>query len=361
LGYKNYELSNHLGNVLVTISDRKLAVQGNPLTFVGKYLADVVATNDYSAFGAPMVGRGFNSPSYRYGFNGKENDAESVDAGEGLQDYGMRIYNPSIGKFLSVDPITAQYPELTPYQFASNSPLWGIDLDGLELYITTQSPKQAFLLLTVVMRIYATETGQQYIDLLNSNKTHIWADVSGQDNEYNTNNNLCTINPDNISTRKFIYTLGHELNHYALDLYRDNAGKDPMSEVSYETFAVEFENYLRVVFGDQNLRLEYDFKWYVPGSPDDIQFSNDPASYNPDGEKVVMRKIELRSPIDNALSNPRNSTVSFTMNKYLADAPEVTEAKSGIIWYYDYQENKDSPIIKMAILVRIYANGEEWK
>jgi Bacterial toxin 43 len=44
----------------------------------------------------------------------------------------MRIYDLSIAKFLSVDPLTKQYPELTPYQFASNSPIDGIDLDGLE-------------------------------------------------------------------------------------------------------------------------------------------------------------------------------------------------------------------------------------
>lgn len=33
-----------------------------------------------------------------------------------------------------VDPLTKQYPELTPYQFASNSPIANIDLDGLEKY-----------------------------------------------------------------------------------------------------------------------------------------------------------------------------------------------------------------------------------
>ncbi|WP_412465569.1 polymorphic toxin type 47 domain-containing protein [Pedobacter sp. KLB.chiD] len=44
----------------------------------------------------------------------------------------MRIYDPRIGKFLSVDPIANQYPELIPYQFASNSPIESIDLDGLE-------------------------------------------------------------------------------------------------------------------------------------------------------------------------------------------------------------------------------------
>ena len=37
-------------------------------------------------------------------------------------------------RFLSVDPIGRQYPELTPYQFASNTPLQAVDLDGLEAY-----------------------------------------------------------------------------------------------------------------------------------------------------------------------------------------------------------------------------------
>ena len=46
----------------------------------------------------------------------------------------MRIYNPQIGKFLSVDPISNEYPELTPFQFASNRLIEGIDLDGLEFW-----------------------------------------------------------------------------------------------------------------------------------------------------------------------------------------------------------------------------------
>ena len=35
-------------------------------------------------------------------------------------------------RFLSIDPIGRKYPELTPYQFASNTPIQAIDLDGLE-------------------------------------------------------------------------------------------------------------------------------------------------------------------------------------------------------------------------------------
>ena len=36
------------------------------------------------------------------------------------QDYGMRIYDTRLGKFLSVDPIANSYPWYTPYQFAGN-------------------------------------------------------------------------------------------------------------------------------------------------------------------------------------------------------------------------------------------------
>jgi RHS repeat-associated protein len=76
-----------------------------------------------------MPGRTFSSGSYRYGFNGKENDKEISASG---QDYGMRIYDGRIGRFLSVDPLSPKYPWYTPYQFAGNKPIVFIDLDGLE-------------------------------------------------------------------------------------------------------------------------------------------------------------------------------------------------------------------------------------
>ncbi len=78
-----------------------------------------------------MTGR-TESMTYRYGFNGKEKDPSGQWSNQTHYDYGFRIYNPTIGKFLSVDPLTKSYPELTPYQFASNTPIQAIDLDGLE-------------------------------------------------------------------------------------------------------------------------------------------------------------------------------------------------------------------------------------
>ena len=54
-------------------------------------------------------------------------------------DYGFRIYSPEIGKFLSVDPLTGDFPFYTPYQFSANNPITSIDLDGLEAVITINS------------------------------------------------------------------------------------------------------------------------------------------------------------------------------------------------------------------------------
>ncbi len=130
LGAKTYEFSNHLGNVLTTVSDRKLWSGSTRI-------ADVKSASDYYPFGMEMADRTMSVAGYRYGFNGKEKDPSGEWGSQAIYDYGFRIYNPGLGKFLSVDPLTDGYPELTPYQFAGNMPISNIDLDGLEnLYYT---------------------------------------------------------------------------------------------------------------------------------------------------------------------------------------------------------------------------------
>ena len=85
-------------------------------------------------------GRNVSAANYRYGFNGKEQD--SAVNGVGVDyDYGARIYDARMGRFLSMDPLIKKYPWYTPYQFAGNKPIWAIDLDGLEELISTASIK----------------------------------------------------------------------------------------------------------------------------------------------------------------------------------------------------------------------------
>jgi uncharacterized protein RhaS with RHS repeats len=55
-----------------------------------------------------------------------------MGGGNQTYDYGFRIYNPSLGKFLSVDPLSGKFAYYSPYQYAGNTPIVAIDLDGLE-------------------------------------------------------------------------------------------------------------------------------------------------------------------------------------------------------------------------------------
>ncbi len=92
------------------------------------FLSRYIGTKNY-LYSKPVKGLRACGVGYGFGFNGKENDNETK-----TQDYGMRIYDYRLGKFLSVDPLSNEFPELTPYQFASNTPIMAIDLDGLEAW-----------------------------------------------------------------------------------------------------------------------------------------------------------------------------------------------------------------------------------
>jgi RHS repeat-associated protein len=76
--------------------------------------------------------------SYRFGFNGQEQDNEVKGNGNSL-DFGARIYDSRLGRWMSLDPLQKKYPALSPYNFVANSPLLYVDPDGriIEIYYTT--------------------------------------------------------------------------------------------------------------------------------------------------------------------------------------------------------------------------------
>jgi RHS repeat-associated protein len=130
LGYKQYELSNHLGNVQATLSDKKLGLlQDESSTFAG-YEADLISAVDYYPFGMQMPERSV-SGGYRYGFNGQDKDDEIKGNGNSYT-FEYRLHDPRLGRFLSIDPLAASYPWNSPYAFAENRVIDGIDLEGLE-------------------------------------------------------------------------------------------------------------------------------------------------------------------------------------------------------------------------------------
>ena len=127
---KHYEVSDHLGNVRAVIGDTKWDAGG------GIFRPNVITYSNYYPFGMAQPGRNLNSADYKFGYNGKEKDDEIKGSGNSY-DYGFRMYDPRVAKFLSIDPLAAEYPWYTPFQFAGNTPIQAIDLDGLEpLYVS---------------------------------------------------------------------------------------------------------------------------------------------------------------------------------------------------------------------------------
>ncbi len=122
VGDKRYELSNHLGNVLSVVTDRKLI--NNSI-----FTPDVLTFSDYYPFGMLLPNRHGNSAEYRYGFNGKESDNEIKGEGNSY-DFGARMYDPRVGRWLSVDPLRKRAPGITPYRFGFNNPIRYQDPDG---------------------------------------------------------------------------------------------------------------------------------------------------------------------------------------------------------------------------------------
>ncbi|MEX6686185.1 RHS repeat-associated core domain-containing protein [Danxiaibacter flavus] len=129
-GKKIFELSNHLGNVLSTVSDKHLQHTSNGGNSMDYYYADFVSGQDYTPFGMVMVNRYLNTDKYRYGFNGKEMDND-IKAKANAYDFGARIYDPRIGTFTSVDPYAGMFSSETPYMFAGANPVNMTDYNGM--------------------------------------------------------------------------------------------------------------------------------------------------------------------------------------------------------------------------------------
>jgi len=88
----------------------------------------------YYPFGREMPGLKNPNGEYRYGFNGMEKDDEVKGSGNSL-DFGARIYDSRIGRWMSVDPMAREFSDESPYIFAGNNPVFYLDGDG-EIKVT---------------------------------------------------------------------------------------------------------------------------------------------------------------------------------------------------------------------------------
>ena len=116
-------------------------------------------------------GKCWDSSTFQpYLYNGKE-----IDLMHDLEwyDYGARMYEPGLCRFMTMDPLCEKYYNISPYAYCVNNPVNNIDLDGRDWIYATYDDEQ---FVYFDERIFSQEDIEKYY---NNSKTIMYLGVTG--------------------------------------------------------------------------------------------------------------------------------------------------------------------------------------
>jgi RHS repeat-associated protein len=111
-----YNIKDHLGNLKVAFRDS-----------LG--IAKITQTNSYGIFGENLSTLSYLKQSWKgdkFKFTGKEELPET-----GYTDFGARLYDNLVPRFISIDPLAEIARRFSPYTYANDNPVRFIDPDGM--------------------------------------------------------------------------------------------------------------------------------------------------------------------------------------------------------------------------------------
>jgi len=126
LGRKNYEFTDHLGNVLAVTLDRKTGYGASGGLYTG-YSADLASVTDYYPFGMPMPGRNKEFSDYRFG-QGTQMKSDEVYGDGSLYTAKFWEYDSRIARRWNLDPV--DQISISNYAAFGNNPIANSDILG---------------------------------------------------------------------------------------------------------------------------------------------------------------------------------------------------------------------------------------
>ncbi len=117
-----------------------------------------------------------NSAEYRYKFNGKEGQGMF---GVDYLDYGARPYDPYIASWISPDPLSRKYPNISPYVFCNSNPVNFVDPDGKIVHPNGEAELEA-----IRNTLPAEARGYVQLDENGNINTELLSQYNGDDYNY---------------------------------------------------------------------------------------------------------------------------------------------------------------------------------
>jgi hypothetical protein len=220
-GYVHYELTNHLGNVLATVSDRKLAFQNGELF----YRSDIESLTDYYAFGMTMPDRAFNADAYRYSINGQEKDTD-IDASGNHTTALYWEYDSRTGRRWNSDPIVKVWE--SPYACFGDNPIYYNDPDGADWGIKkTEKDGKTIYDIKITGAVYNNSGKEIDMEALKTKMIAQVKDVYGSAADPNTQVNVqvnlrVVNNLKDVGTKDHLISIESDANY---DKYAGSEGK----------------------------------------------------------------------------------------------------------------------------------------